>query len=181
MGRVLAIWCVRGSVACYFGYVSCDLLGLRSRRAGFWQRCMWSLGACLLLLRVLLAFVYFHHGSHASAVRETARQTAALTGWSWGGGVYINEVFVLYWLLDAGLMWLPDRSGRPVSAMTEPPLRRWHLVRHAVAAFMMFNATVVFGPSFWRWLVPLAVLTLFLGRWYVSTHRWKGPESTEQQ
>jgi len=181
MGRLLAIWCVRGSVACYLGYVSCDLIGMHSRRSFYWQRCLWSLGALLLLLHVLLAFVYFHDGSHASAVRETARQTAALTGLSWGGGVYVNEVFVAYWLLDAGLMWLPGRSSRHAPAIADRTARRWRVVRHGVSAFMMFNATVVFGPPFWRWLFPVSVLALFLGRWYASAHERGDSTSAERR
>ncbi|MEO1997941.1 MAG: hypothetical protein ABGZ17_21995 [Planctomycetaceae bacterium] len=180
MGRALAIWCVRGSVACYLGYVACDLTGLQTRWSVRWRRCLWSLGAVLLLVHILLAFTYFHDGSHARAVRETARQTAHVTGVSWGGGVYLNEAFVIYWLLDASLMWVPGRQRhgtqpRPMTGerLADRSLRKdqsstarfWYLLRHGVSAFMMFNATVVFGPPFWRWLFPVAVLAILLVRW----------------
>ena len=161
MGRWLAIMCVRGSVACYFGYVVGELVSNPSRRCLLWQRRLWSLGAVLLLVHILLAFAYFHDGSHASAIRETARQTEALIGIAWGGGVYVNEVFVALWLLDAALMWLP-RAQRGGSSLAATAVRRWRVARHGVAGFMMFNATVVFGPPFWRWLVPLAVVALFI-------------------
>jgi hypothetical protein len=35
---------------------------------------------------------------------------------------------------------------------------------HALFAFMLFNATVVFGPPFWRWIVAFAVIALLAGR-----------------
>jgi hypothetical protein len=35
------------------------------------------------------------------AVLETARQTDAVYGVSWGGGVYVNYLFVAAWLTEA--------------------------------------------------------------------------------
>ena len=34
-------------------------------------------------------------------MRETARQTAAVYGINWGGGVYVNYFFVAAWLIEA--------------------------------------------------------------------------------
>lgn len=34
-------------------------------------------------------------------MRETARQTAAVYGLNWGGGVYVNYLFTTAWLTEA--------------------------------------------------------------------------------
>ena len=58
-------------------------------------------GASLCALHIVLAFAGRHGWSHDMAVRETARQTAAVYGINWGGGVYVNYLFVAAWLTEA--------------------------------------------------------------------------------
>ena len=58
-------------------------------------------GASLCALHIVLAFASRHGWSHEVAVRETARQTAAVYGINWGGGVYVNYLFVAAWLTEA--------------------------------------------------------------------------------
>ena len=72
-------------------YATAASLLLQSRGHPHWRggaRWAWTLGCVFFLVHVVCAFAYFHHWSHAEAYRETARQTAALTGWQWGGGIY---------------------------------------------------------------------------------------------
>jgi hypothetical protein len=58
-------------------------------------------GASLCTLHIAIAFAGRHGWSHEAAVRETARQTAAVYGISWGGGVYVNYLFVAAWFTEA--------------------------------------------------------------------------------
>src|SRR5688572_8202567 len=82
-------------------------LEARGRRAGLTAaRWAWTVGCAFFLVHVACAFSYFHHWSHDAAYRETARQTAELTGRHWGGGIYINYVFAAAWVAVVLRTWL---------------------------------------------------------------------------
>ena len=78
-------------------------------------------------------------------IGKTARQSAALTGWHWGGGLYFNYVFAAAWLADVLWWWLAPasftRRSRSLTAL-------WH----GFFFFMVFNGAVVFGHGPVRWL-----------------------------
>lgn len=107
-----------------------------------WKRIAWTAGFIACVCHVMLAFAYHHNWSHAAAFAHTAKQTAAVTGIDWGGGVYFNYLFMAVWGIDVCLAWF--RVDWWLNA------RRYQLAMHTTFAFMMFNATVVFGPSRWR-------------------------------
>ncbi|MEP6673379.1 MAG: hypothetical protein ABJF10_29790 [Chthoniobacter sp.] len=124
-------------------------------REPWWGRARWAwtIGCGFFLCHLLCAFAYFHHWSHAEAYGETARQTAALTGWHWGGGIYFNYVFAAAWLADTLWWWVAPQSfvRRPmwVTAL-------WH----GFFFFMVFNGTIVFGHGPVRVLGVVISLTL---------------------
>lgn len=147
LGEALVRWSIRVAVACYLGRVFLDI-GLWPNRAR-WPRYhaargLWTIGCGCYLLHVLSAFAFFHTFSHEQAYRHTAAQTQQVTGIDWGGGLYVNYAFTLWWAADTTVWWAGD---------VRLPYRRrsYHLMLHAVFAFMMFNATVVFGPPEWRY------------------------------
>lgn len=161
LGETLIRWSIRLAVACYLARVFMDLR--------FWRRCgwgdhgrktrwFWTLGCALYVIHVACAFGFRHHWSHASAYNHTAEQTAAVTGIHWGGGLYFNYAFTAFWLADTIAWWkrgidFPYRSSRYF----------WTL--HGVFAFMVLNATVVFGPPFWKWAgILVAFLLIFFVR-----------------
>ena len=72
--------------------------------------------------------------------------TERVVGIYWSGGLYINYVFLAVWGADAVTQFRRHTSSK---------------VMHYVAAFMMFNATVVFGPVWW--IVPTIILICVLG------------------
>jgi hypothetical protein len=122
-------------------------------------RWFWTIGCALYLLHVAAAFAFFHDWSHTAAYRHTAEQTAHVTGLEWGGGLYVNYAFTLFWLVDTACWWLvgidwPYRS------------RAYFVALQGVFAFLMFNATVVFGPPYWRWigLVVVAAAVALVAR-----------------
>lgn len=121
-------------------------------------RTAWTLGAAAALVHVAFAF-HVHHGwSHAAAMVDTARQTAALTGWRWGGGVYVNYVFVLVWLADAAWWWLDVASFQRRARWLDAALR-------AFLWFMFLNGAFVFvrGPMRWAGLAAAAAVA---AAWY---------------
>lgn len=153
-------------------------LSLLAWVAAEWARCSgrgtkaagrgaWTVGALAALGHSAAAF-HVHHGwSQGAALSETARQTAAVTGLDWGGGLYINYLFLALWTADAGWWWL-----RPVAFDRRPrPLD--HGVR-AFVLFMFVNGAVVFANGAIRAVGTAAVLAV-LAAWY----RGRGAESVQ--
>lgn len=147
------------AVICYLLRVLLDLWGSPARAVACWKRGAWTAGCAALWLHVAAAFHFIHQWSHAEAIRQTAEQTRQLTGWAWGGGVYINHAFALLWLMDVVGWW---RGGLEFD--TRSSVRFWMI--HAIFAFMMFNATVVFGPVHWRY-IGLAFAGLLIAVWFI--------------
>lgn len=135
-------------------YVAAELVKARWPQAARW---LMTLGCAAFLGHVACAF-HFHHGwSHAAAYRDTARQTAELVGWNSGAGLYVNYLFALVWIGEAGWVW--TRRARP----------KW--ITWTIRGFfwfMIFNGAVVFvhGPMRGLGIVLCAALAL---RWSIST------------
>jgi hypothetical protein len=162
-GDLLTRWTVRLALSLY---VASLVLRLTSRRppplaAARWA---WTLGCGLYLLHVLCAFHFFHHWSQEAAYAATAQQTATLVGLNWGGGLYINYVFTLVWLVDAVWWWSP-----PVY-LQRPWWVEWPV--QGFLAFIAFNSTVVFATGAVRWAGAAAsMLLLGLIAWAVCRVR----------
>jgi hypothetical protein len=120
-------------------------------------RCIWTLGCAFFLAHVFCAFSFYHQWSHAAAYRETARQTAEMTGLHWGGGIFLNYAFAAAWLADVLWWWLA-----PADFVRRSP--RISRVWHGFFFFMVFNGTVVFGNGPVRWLGGLICIAL-AGLW----------------
>ncbi len=167
-GELLTRWTVRLAVAL------CALsLALRARRRQSWARLAWTIGYGAFLLHVACAFQFYHHWSHRAAYEDTARRTAEVVGLAWGGGLYANYAFALVWGADVAWWWAAARTY----------VRRSWAVEAAVQgflAFMMLNATVVFGVGLIRWMglaICLALAVVFgLTRW-----RAEGREASARQ
>jgi len=127
---------------------------LRSRRA--WWTAAWA----AYVVHVVAAF-HFHHGwSHAEAVHATAERTEAVTGWGWGGGIWVNYAFTLLWSAEIVWWWTTGDSF-------------FHRRRSLRAAwqglflFIVINASVVFVSGSAR-LAGAAVCLLVLAAWAAS-------------
>jgi hypothetical protein len=97
-----------------------------------------TLGLIAHLWHVRLAFAVYHGDSHAAAVEHT-RQTAGV-GW----GMYVNYLFAAVWLADT--LWLTAATR---SYARRPQWVGWAV--HGFLAFVVFNATVVYGQPATRW------------------------------
>ena len=156
LGETLTRWSVRLAVLCYLARVVIDLLFAHGRRGAHHSRIarrFWTAGCACYVLHVVCAFGFYHEWSHLSAYRHTAKQTADVIGVNWGGGLYFNYAFTLFWIADVVAWWRYD---------VEFPYRltRYFWILHAAFALMMFNATIVFGPPLWRLAAPAIALAL---------------------
>jgi hypothetical protein len=129
-----------------------------SVRAGL-ARWFWTLAWAAYLVHVGMAFHHYHHWSHAEAMAHTRRASGV------GEGIYLSYLFTLLWGADVVSWWL-----RPVGRAARP---RWISgALHGFMAFMIFNATVVFGTGWIRaaGAILLGELAgLWLLRWWKST------------
>jgi hypothetical protein len=121
------------------------------RRHNHRARRFWTWGAAVLALHVAAAFQWQHHWSHPAAVRATAEQTAAVIGWRWGGGVWINYALLTVWSADALRWW--SRNGNDRTSAPPTALR-------GVLAFLWFQAAVVFAHGGIRAIAGLVFLGL---------------------
>ena len=126
----MIVWTIR--LACIF-YVIAVAQILRRRPA----RVYWIIGCALYLAHVAAAFQYAYHWSHEFAVQEIARQTEALFGINWGGGIWFNYAFTAIWSADA-LWWL-------IAAQSRAERPGWlGIAMHYFMAFMFVNGAIVF-------------------------------------
>lgn len=164
LGENLILWTVRISVTFYACATWRYLFHVR-RSVGTDNifRRLWLAAWAMCVVHVICAFHFQHHWNHAAAVRHTAEMTARVVGWYWGGGLYINYVFLLMWGVDAMKRFRASDQGLGI-------------IMHATAAFMMFNATVVFGPAWW-W-IPLILFVVAMAVNFTRKHRQR-PDSRE--
>ena len=122
-------------------------------------RLAWTIGCAALLAHFAAAFNFYHAWSQSSAYNETARQTAAVFGINWGGGLFINYTVALLWIADVAWWWLAGLSSyrrRPWSLT---------LIWHSFLVFIIFNATVVFKDGPTRWIGAVICLIL-ISSWF---------------
>lgn len=146
------------SYACGF------LAACMGRHHRSWQgvaRWVWTGGCFLFLVHVAAAFHYHYGWSHAIALRETARQTAELTGTASGAGLYLNYLYTVLWVADAAYWW------RGLERYRSRPL--WiDVALHGFFLFMTINATIVFEDGWVRWSavgVLALVAAVLIGAW----------------
>jgi len=157
-GHLTIIWTARLAVAYYVARLLIDLSPAPHQRNAQSARIVWTVGAVVFLLHVVAAFHFAHGWSHEAAYEHTAQQTKTVTGLNWGGGLWFNYAFTLLWIADAAGWWIIG----PEFLRTHP---RWSGTVRWTFAFMMFNATIVFGPPYWKWLGGAFALAWLLLRW----------------
>ena len=153
----LLLWSIRLALLGYFGALAL-LLSPRWPQGWRMARALWTGGCLLYVVHVMAAFHFAHGWRHAAAYEHTAQQTAAFTGFAWGGGLWLNHLFTAVWAADVLAWWL-----RPLAYLDRP---RWlTLSIHTWLAFITFNATVVFGQGLVRWLSAAAWLGVAALAW----------------
>jgi hypothetical protein len=150
-GELLTRGTVLLAVLGYFIGAGLRFTGKASARAA--AKWAWIFGAGLCGVHILLAFHFYHHWSQSAAIAETARQTQAMTGINWGGGVYLNYLFAAVWLTDAAWWLFADSSFEHRPRWLGVAVQAW-------LAFIVFNSTVVFGSAAARWFGIAGFATL---------------------
>jgi hypothetical protein len=127
------------------------------------SRLAWTVGALLALVHAIIAFGVFYGWSHDVARDSTLRQTEALTGIAFPGGIYVNYVFLLVWLGDAIWWWCSpqSRAARP---------RTLTVAVRGFIFFIMVNGAVVFADGLARGVGIAAVASVAVA-WLRRAHR----------
>jgi hypothetical protein len=154
-------WTARLFVACYFGRLCVDAIVPHDASSYRIARWLWTCGCAIYFVHVAAAFHWMHQWSHAAAYEHVLARTTEMTGFASGIGLYVNYAFGALWLADTVIWWLdpkwPDRIAP-------------HYFVQAIFAFLMFQATAVFGPSFWKPVAAAVIaLLLVLRRFAVKT------------
>jgi len=127
--------------------------GAAAGRAGAWW--LSAAGWAALAAHTGLALHFRYGWSQGAAYDDTARQTAALTGWNSGAGLYINYLFMLLWLANLAL-------ARRAGSATEARWQEW--LFRGIFLFMLANAGVIFAPPATKWL-GIAGCAILLFAW----------------
>jgi hypothetical protein len=152
-GEELTRWTIRVALAAYVGRLAVGLaIPRRSAVREPVSRWLWTLGCLFLWIHVGCAFHFHHQWSHARAFAHTARETAAVTGLDWGGGIWLNYLVMLLWAGDVAWWWLAPRSFEARPAALDWIWQGW-------LAFVALNATVVFEAG----AIRLAGVTSTIG------------------
>ncbi|MFO0810457.1 MAG: hypothetical protein U0746_17670 [Gemmataceae bacterium] len=126
-------------------------------------RRLWSAGLGAMAVHVVCAFGFMHAWSHAGAAEFTDRQTLALTGVDFRGGLWVNYAFLILWLADVAWWWIDARSYE-----SRPRAVEWGV--QAVFAFLFVNAAIVFASGVGRWL-GVATFAALAAKWSFATRR----------
>jgi hypothetical protein len=130
-----------------------------------WAWWLFTAGALLAIAHTLLAFATVHRWSHADAVLDTAAETNAVFGVSFGAGIYVNYLFFAVWLADA-LWWRFAAAGYQRPASITWILRAFYMV-------IIFNAVVVFVDGARR-LAGLVLVSWLARIWSPGSSHLRG-------
>jgi hypothetical protein len=120
-----------------------EVLKIRRPGQGEPARRLWTVALALTLVHAALAFDVKYQWSHEAALMDTARRTVAVTGMVWGGGIFVNDLFLMLWLADALWWWIA-----PVAYVRRPvALER---TRSVLFLFMFVNGAIVFASNIAR-------------------------------
>jgi hypothetical protein len=123
------------------------------------SRALWTSAVVLMVLHSIAAFITVYDGSHVIAETATRQQTAALTGIEFGGGIYINYVFLLVWAADVTWWWVAPRSY-----VLRPRWVSWSV--HGFIFFIILNGAVIFADGWARVLGAVSVASVIAGAWH---------------
>lgn len=148
---MLIRWSVRLAVTCYVMRLVFDVNDCCGNTAQRMARRWWTAGLACFVVHVVAAFHFEYGWNHAIAFEYIAKRTAEMTGWKSGIGLYVNEAFLCLWLIDTVLWW---------RNLNWPRNRMSYWLVQGIFAFLMIQATAVFGPPFWKIVVSVVLAGL---------------------
>lgn len=119
-------------------------------------RTLWTVGAALAIVHIVLAFDLVYGWNHEAAVEATVRQSADRFGLGWRGGIYVNYVFVVLWLADVCWWWIAPLSHRSRARSIEG-------ARFIAFTFMFVNGAIVFASGLGRLVGVISVAIALVG------------------
>lgn len=139
----------------------------RNRQTGVttrWAIAASAIGVVFTSAHILLALGVVYDWDHARAAQVTAERAAGLYGVVWPLSLYVNYVFLAWWLADT-LWWWRATS----SFLTRSPLIEW--AWRLMALTMVVNGAVIFASTAGRVAgVPLTAALLFVW-WHSPSNR----------
>lgn len=135
----------------------------RNRQTGVttrWAIVASAIGVVLTAVHILIALGVVYDWDHARAAAVTAQRAATVYGVAWPLSLYVNYVFLAWWLMDTLWWW----KATP-SFLTRSPLIEW--AWRATAFTMVVNGAVIFASTGGRIAgVPLTAALVFV--WWQS-------------
>lgn len=131
-----------------------------------WAWPLWFAGALLCIVHTVAVLDVRYAWDHDAAVRATGAQTNAVYGLDWGGGIYVNYLFIAAWFGEA-VWWRLDRLGYFAQPRAmRMALRSFYLV-------VLLNATVIFAAPIRRafGVALIAALLIVWGTTPLSARR----------
>lgn len=128
-------------------------------------RGLYTAALVLALGHAAMAFEVAYSWSHRVAMESTAAQTAALTGIRWGGGIFVNYLFLAVWTADA-IRWWAAPAGYTNRRL---PVDR---LRLAFFLFMFINGAIVFAGTTAR-LIGVPAVAAVGAAWILNA--WRRP------
>lgn len=146
VGIAITVWTARIAVVCYLLRLGIDVAIPKSTSGQRWGRLCWTIGLLVFTGHVVAALHFYHHWDQGAAWEHTRQETFRKTGWDSGVGLLVNYAFLAVWLGDVVAWWLDvNWPQRPVV----------YACLQAFYGFLIFQATVVFGPPGW---IPTAIV-----------------------
>lgn len=153
-GEWLLVWTIRLSMLCYLSRLFIVVQrGWTARIPSRIECIFWSLGCVLYVVHVVCAFAFAHDWSHQTAFDYTAIETQRIAGVRRGEGIWVNYLFTVVWIADAIRLAIAHRRRLQTSRKVD-----WAV--HVFFGFIVFNATVIFGPPIYRW-ASIVVMVVF--------------------
>jgi hypothetical protein len=148
-------WTARLALACYATSLALRMLAAERPTWLRAARRLWIIGYGVFLFHLAAAFHFVHGWSHDAAYAETARRTFETVGIDWGGGVYVNHAFAIFWTVDVFWWWL-----FPAHYLNRSRWIEWSV--QGFLGFIAFNSTAIFGRGAIRFVGWAAALALAL-------------------
>ena len=130
-----------------------------SHDARLWAWRAWVAGTFLCAAHMILSLAIRHGWSHRAALESTAMQTEAVYGVAFGGGVYVNYIFLGAWVAETA-WW----GFRPSHYFTRTAAITWTL--RIFYFVVLLNAAVIFAT---RWLFGLVLMSVLVWTWTAYT------------
>ena len=139
----------------------------RNRQTGvttYWAIVCSAIGVVFTAAHILLALGVVYDWDHARAAAVTAQRAAVVYGVAWPFSLYVNYVFLTWWLADTLWWWRATPSF-----LTRSPLIEW--AWRLTALTMVVNGAVIFASTAGRIAgVPLTAALLFVW-WHSPSNR----------